>query len=465
MEETRLKDLLKQEAISFIDNNKEKFVEIAQYIWEHPELAFEEFKSSKILADTLEEFDFEVKRGVADLPTAFVATWGSGKPVLGLLAEYDALLGLAPDGSGNPGHGCGHNLLGTASVAAGIAVREVLEKHKITGTVKVFGCPAEEVILGKVIMVARGVFNGLDGVIQWHPYWENAIRYDSSNASELKVYKFYGRSAHAGGTPWEGKSALDAAILFLNSIEFLREHIWEKDRIHYIITKGGDAPNIVPDFAEVVVGVRSYDMKHFVELSRKIDECAIAATIGTGTRVEIISKGACYPILPNKVLSSVVYENLQLIGHPKFPKEVLKTEKLHTSVGKFEGWEIDGEWRGMTASTDVGDVSWIVPTSGQLATACAPMGTPTHSLEFTKYSGSSIGYEGMITAAKVMALSLIDIFTAPSILEKVWEEFKARKQSLNWKYRPFLPAKVKYKLEVDIKREEFEIKEDLNKIL
>ncbi|EHR78180.1 amidohydrolase [Thermococcus litoralis DSM 5473] len=452
-----MKSKIKEEIVSFLENNKKRFVEIAQYIWENPELAFEEFKSSKILADTLKEFGFEVERGIADLPTAFVGTWGEGKPVLGLLAEYDALPGLAADGSGKPGHGCGHNLLGTASVAAGIAVKRAMEKYGLKGTIKVFGCPAEEVVLGKVIMAARGVFNGLDAVIQWHPYWENAIRYDSSNAAEIKVYRFYGKSAHAGGTPWEGKSALDAALLFLNSIEFLREHIWEKDRIHYIITKGGDAPNIVPDFAEVAVGIRSYDMKHFVELSERIDKCAIGSTLSTGTKVEIFSKGACYPILPNKVLSSVVYENLRIVGPPKFTKDILKREKLHTNISKFEGWEIGEEWRGMTASTDVGDVSWLVPTSGQLTTACAPIGTPTHSIEFTKYSGRSVGYEGMITAAKVMALSLVDILLNPDVVARAWEEFKMRKKSLEWEYKPLLPAKIESRLDLEIKREELKI--------
>ena len=392
-------------------------------------------------------------RGVANLPTSFIAEWGSGKPIIGILAEYDALPGLSPVKEGAPGHGCGHNLLGTASVYAGIAVKKAMERSEIKGTVRVYGCPAEEILYGKVIMAAAGVFNDLDAAIQWHPWDANSVPYGSANALDNKIYKFHGKAAHAGAYPWEGRSALDAAMLFTEAIERIREHMWEKDRIHYIITKGGNAPNIVPDYAEVWVFVRSPDMRHFIELTKWVDAAAIGASLATQTTVEIERKVGTHILLPNKTLSLVAYKNMELVGPPKFTEEEKRFVKeklsrpyevLDESLTPPKGWEVGGEWIGLTGSTDVGDVSWITPTTGMIMTACVAKGTPAHSIDWAKQVSMSIGHKGMLVAAKVIALTALDLLLNPEVLKSAWDEFEKRKRMLKWEYKPLVPAKIEY---------------------
>jgi len=442
----------KETAFKWIDENMDYIWSVAVEIWRYAEVSLQEFKSSKLLADVLEEAGFTVERGVAGLPTAFVATWGSGEPVIGILAEYDALPGLSNSTPGQPGHGCGHNLFGTASVFGAIALKEAMEKHGLKGTIKVFGTPAEEILYGKVIMVAAGLFEGVDAVIDWHPSSITGAAYTSTNALDNKIYRFYGKTAHAGGAPWQGRSALDAALLFTEAIERIREHMWEKDRIHYVITKGGEAPNIVPDYAEVHVFIRAPDMNHFVELSQWVDAAALGAALATQTKVEIERVVGCHLVVPNKVLNEVIYKNLLLIGPPKWDAEdyeFIKTqlsrpyEKLSEEIAEFEGWDIGEPWQGTTASTDSGDVSWVVPR-GTFRVACAAIGTPWHHIDVTEQVGSRLGYKCLNVATKVIAASAIDLLTHPDIIEKAWEELNQRKQLLGWEYKPFLPGKIKY---------------------
>jgi len=442
----------KETAFKWVDENMDYIWSVAVEIWGYAEIALQEFKSSELLADVLENAGFTVERGVAGLPTAFVATWGSGKPVIGISAEYDALPGLSNVTPGQPGHGCGHNLLGTAGVFGAIALKEAMEKHGLKGTIKVFGAPAEEILYGKVIMTAAGVYEGLDVFLDWHPGTATSAAYTSSVALDNKIYRFYGTTAHAGAAPWLGRSALDAALLFASAVEHIREHMWEKERLHYIIAKGGEAPNIVPDYAEVHIFIRSPDMNRFVELSQWVDAAALGAALATQTRVEIERVIGCHIVLPNKVLNEVMYKNLFLVGPPKWDDkdyEFIRTqlsrpyEKLSDTIEPFTGWEVGKPWVGGTYSTDVGDVSWNVPT-GSFGVACWAVGTPGHHIDLTEQAGSRLAYKCLNVAVKVFAATAIDILTNPDIIGKAWDEFNQRKQLLGWEYKPFLPAKIEY---------------------
>jgi aminobenzoyl-glutamate utilization protein B len=342
--------------------------------------------------------------------------------------------------------------LGVASVASGIALKRMMEEYKISGTIRVYGCPSEETLYGKVIMASEKVFNDLDAALQWHPGTLTTSPYESLNALDNKIYKFYGKSAHAS-TPWEGKSALDTAQLFALGIEFAREHMAEKDKIHYVITRGGNMPNIVPDFAEVWVFIRSSDMNRLIELSNKVDLCAVGASLSTETSFEIERKIGCHLLLPNKKLSLTVGENLKLVGAPKLDereKEFIDTrlsnkyEEFSDEVTPPSGWEEGGEWVGKPISTDVGDVSWIVPTNGMFNVSTAPKGVPYHNPDVTILSNTSIGFKGMLVAAKTLACTGIDLLTNQEILAQAKDEFRRRKELQKWNYEPLLPAKIEY---------------------
>jgi aminobenzoyl-glutamate utilization protein B len=444
---------LKEEVTEYIDNKKDWLINVSRTIWEYAEVALNEHRSSKLLADVLEREGFKVQIGVAGLPTAFVASWGNGRPTIGYLAEYDALPGLSTVKEGSPGHGCGHNLLGTSFVAAAIATRNTMQKHNVKGEIRVYGCPAEETLYGKVVMAAKGLFDDLDVALQWHPGDKTTSAYDSFNGLDNKTYRFYGKAAHAGSIPWEGKSALDAAQLLNLGIEFMREHMRQTERIHYVIKSGGEAPNIVPDYSEVWVFVRSPDMNRLMELSRRVDLCSIAASLATGTTCKIERNIGCYLILPNKTLSLIVDENLKMLGSIKLTddeREFVRTqlskvyEKFPEEILPTKGWEIGEDWIGETGSTDVGDVSWIVPTNGTLWIGTFPSGAAFHSLDTAKMSNTSIGYKGMILAAKTLACTTVDLLNKPEIIKESWNEFKKRKEVLGEDYKPLTPAKLEY---------------------
>jgi len=443
---------IKEKAQKMIEKDTQRLVSTSKAIWNYAEPALTEHKSSSLLSKILEDEEFKVEKALTNLPTAFVASWGDGRPVIGLLAEYDALPGLSNTEAGKPGHGCGHNLLGTACLGAAVALKRVMQESSIQGAIKVFGCPSEETLYGKVVMAAAGLFNELDAAFQWHPGTENSSNYDSLNALDNKVFKFFGKTAH-GSTAWEGRSALDAAQLFTLGIEFSREHMEEKDRIHYIISKGGALPNIVPDYSEVHVFIRSPDMERLLRLSNKVDMCAVGACLATETDYEIERNIGCHLLLPNKTLSLTVNKNLELVGPPKLSKDEKRflEGNLSQRYGEFSeeilpptGWEVGGEWRGRAISTDVGDVSWIVPTNGMFKVSIAPKGVPYHHVDLTTLANSSIGHKGMIVAAKTLACSAIDLLTNPMILKEAWREFNMRKETLKWSYRPLLPAKIEY---------------------
>jgi aminobenzoyl-glutamate utilization protein B len=445
---------MKMEAFRWIDENRAEFEQAAKEIHGFAETGMQEYQSSSCLADMLERHGFSVERGVAGMPTAFVATFGSGSPVIGFLGEYDALPGLSQKpflpykeecAPGAPGHGCGHNLFGTGSVAAVLGIKAAMEKYKLPGTVKYFGCPAEETSIGKVYMARDGIFNGLDACFTWHPGSKTMVNIGSTNALNNFEVIFRGKTSHAAADPYKGRSALDAVELMDVGVNFLREHVKESVRIHYVIKEGGQAPNIVPDYARVWYFVRDINRQGVDEVYERVLNCAKGASIMTDTTMEVNLITGIYNYLPNIALSSVVQKNLKETGVPQFtPEEEVFAREMQKTLGipqdsisavieKFEKPETVSR-----ASTDVSDVSWIVPTAGELSVAASPAGVPSHSWAIVSSSGSSVGVKGMIVAAKVLAASGIDILTDKAVVEQARREFIESTKGCT--YRSTLPA-------------------------
>jgi len=448
----------KEHAIEWIEENKERIIRISDAIWEFAELGLKEFKSSKLLADELEKHGFRVERGVAGMPTAFVATWGSGKPVIGILGEYDALPGLSqkvvpwrePLVPGAPGHGCGHNIHGASGMAAAIAVKVAMEREGLEGTVKFFGCPAEENFSGKVFMVRDGLFEGVDAVLSHHPGTMNAAALKSSLAINSAKFHFYGRAAHAGASPEEGRSALDAVQLMNIGVEFMREHVPQDARIHYVIERGGGQPNVVPEYARVWYYVRAPEREEVERIYSWVVDIARGAALMTQTRLEVEFLEGIYNLIPNRALAELVVKNMREVGLPqyseedlRFAREIAKTIPLEAKISQLRksgrpGWEklvdklIDdevpdpwGEGEVMHGSTDVADVSWQAPTL-EFSTAAWVLGTPGHSWQAVAQSASGIGHEALIFASKVLASSVVDLLTRSELLERAKEEHRRR---------------------------------------
>ncbi|MCS7364283.1 MAG: M20 family metallopeptidase [archaeon GB-1867-035] len=470
--------MVKEVAIKWIEENRGRIVEISDRIWEFAELGLMEFKSSALLADELEKYGFKVERGVAGMPTAFVATWGEGKPVIGIMGEYDALPGLSqkpvpwkePLKPGAPGHGCGHNIHGTSGMAAAIAVKMAMEKYGLKGTIKFFGCPAEENFDGKVYMAREGYFNDVDAVISHHPSTMNAATLKSSVAMNSVKFHFYGKASHAGGSPEEGRSALDAVELMNIGVNYLREHVIQDARIHYIIEKGGDQPNIVPPYARSWYYIRAPERDQVEFIYNWILDIAKGAALMTRTKLEVEFIGGIYNLIPNRVIAELIVKNMREIGLPKyseedleFAKQIAKTIPKDQKIrqlrkSKRPGWErlidklIDdeipdpwGEGEVMHGSTDVADVSWITPTV-EFGTATWVLGTPGHSWQNVAQSASGLGHKSLIFAAKVMAATALDLLTKPEIIKKAKKEHKERLRGR--KYKSPIPPEVKPPLDI-----------------
>jgi aminobenzoyl-glutamate utilization protein B len=442
-------DVIKTQAAADIQAAYQQYKGIALQIWEYAEVGYKEVKSSALLQKTLTENGFDVKAGVADIPTAFVATYGSGKPVIGILAEFDALPGLSQEATpgkkpidGKPaGHACGHHLFGTASVAAGIEIKKLIEQKKFTGTIKVYGCPAEEGGSGKVYMVRAGLFNDVDVVIHWHPGSENAVTMTSALANKSAKFRFHGVSAHAAASPERGRSSLDAVEAMDNMVNMMREHVPQETRIHYVITNGGKAPNVVPDFAEVYYYVRHPKRETVVQIFDRVVKAANGAATGTETTMDYEVIGGTHDLLLNGTLGEVMQKNLEKTGGVTYtPEEIAFAKQLQTTFGykappveeaatikPFKTTEDAGG-----GSTDVGDVSYAVPTVGMRG-ACWVPGTAAHSWQAVACGGTDIGVKGMMVGAKTMALTAIDLFTTPALIEKAKEEFVKDKADYQYK--------------------------------
>jgi aminobenzoyl-glutamate utilization protein B len=448
------KDALKNESIKNIDGKYLDYKNIALQIWNHAELGYKEVESSKLHQKTLKDNGFTVQAGIADIPTAFVATFGEGKPVIGILAEFDALPGLSQ--TAEPvkksagkigGHGCGHHLFGTASVAAAIELKNTLIKNKLKGTIKLYGTPAEEGGSGKVYMVRSGIFNGVDVVIHWHPGSTNEANPSSALANISAKFRFRGQSAHAAGAPERGRSALDGVEAMDNMVNMMREHIPQESRIHYVITDGGKAPNVVPDFAEVYYYARHPKREVVKELFERLVKCANGAAMGTETKVEYEIIGGTYDVLPIPMLAKMMHDNLTKVGGVTYsPEEIVFGQKLQESfpiknrpdianASKIEPYK-DESYRTGGGSTDVGDVSWAVPTVG-LRTATWIPGTPAHSWQAVACGGTDIGIKGMMVAAKTLTLMGIDLLMDKDLVEKATTEWKTARGA-DFKYVPLL---------------------------
>ena len=394
----------KKEIVQAIDGKAGAYSSMARQIWDYAEVGYKETRSAALLADLLEREGFTVVRGVAGIPTAFTATYGTGKPVIGILGEYDALPGVSQDAvpevksvpGKTSGHACGHNLFGTASAAAAIEVRNWLIANRKTGTIRFYGTPAEEGGAGKVYMVREGLFRDVDIVLHWHPGSDNSAEAGSTLANKSGKFRFYGVAAHAAASPERGRSALDAVEAMDAMVNMLREHVPEKTRIHYVITRGGEAPNVVPAFAEVYYYVRHPNVDEAKLTWERVVKAAQGAATGTETRMEVEVTGGVYNMLPNEVLGKVMDKNLREIGGYSYSAEERAfAEKIQTTFTQPPSPESTKaiaafQLRDGIGSTDVGDVSWVVPTVG-LSTATWVPGTAAHSWQAVAAAGMSIG--------------------------------------------------------------------------
>ena len=452
----------------WIESNHSMFTHLSNEVWGYAELGYKEFESSKTLEDALEEAGFKLERGVADIPTAFVASYGNAaEPVIGILGEFDALPGLSQDcvpyrkplASGAPGHGCGHNLLGVAGLAAVMAVKQAMDAGEVKGTIRYYGCPAEEGGAGKAFMANAGVFSDADICLTWHPDTFNGTLYANFLANYRVTFKFYGKTAHAAADPFNGRSALDAVELMNVGVNYLREHMIPDARVHYVtINGGGVATNVVPDFAESLYSVRAPRTDQLDALFERVKDIAKGAALMTGTEVEIKVISGMSNMLPNETINEVLHSKLVEVGAPKFNSEEhtfarelsksIPVDSLETSayvygldskavaalkdVVLFE--DILPPFKSeivLPGSTDVGDVSWVAPT-GQIFTTCWALGSPGHSWQIVAQGKMGIGQRGMLYAGKVMALSALEFMQNKTIREKAKDEFKQKRAAAKY---------------------------------
>ena len=447
-----VREEMKLQVINGIQNNYEANKKIALQIWDYAEVGFQEIKSSALHQKTLTENGFTVEAGVAEIPTAFIATYGSGKPVIGILAEYDALPGLSqgatpekrPIPGKDAGHACGHHLFGTASVAAGIEIKKLIEQKKLSGTIKVFGTPAEEGGSGKVYMVRAGLFTDVDIVLHWHPGTENKVTMTSALANTSAKFRFRGISAHASASPEKGRSSLDAVEAMNYMVNMMREHVPQQTRMHYVITNGGRAPNVIPDFAEVYYYVRHPDKETVKGIFDRVVKAANGAAEGTETSMEYEIIGGTHDLLLNKTLAEAMQKNLEFVGGVSYTNEETEfAKKLQGTLGpgvpQIESVTHIKPLKTIPdaggGSTDVGDVSYTVPTVGLYSATWVP-GTPAHSWQAVACGGTEIGIKGMAVAAKTIALTAIDLFSDKKIIDSAHQEFKQSKGA--YLYKPLL---------------------------
>ncbi|MEM7530646.1 MAG: amidohydrolase [Chloroflexota bacterium] len=453
--------------LDYLNDQDEKLTYIAKEIWDHPEIALTETFASKLLSDELEEAGFTVTHNVGQMETAFVASWSNGgtgdeevRPIIGLLGEYDALPGLSQDLSadrsplvdGGPGHGCGHNLFGTACLGAVLSLQQTMKAENITGTIRYYGCPAEETLVGKTFMARAGLFDDLDAALSWHPGHANSIWAGSSLAMNSFKVNFHGVTSHAGVAPHLGRSALDGVMLMDVGVNYLREHIIPEARIHCVVTSGGQAPNVVPAYAQVWYFVRAPYRDQVEEIYERVLDIAKGAALMSGTTHDIEFVTGCYELLSNRVISNVLLESMQKVEPQGFTEQErafakqLQSTFPSGSIKNMFDWtqastttnlspaEMDNPlWEDVlphsyerergSGSTEVGDVSQITPTS-QIWTTCWPLGTPPHSWQTVASSGSSIGFKGMMCASKTLALGALELLTKPDVLAAARAEFE-----------------------------------------
>jgi aminobenzoyl-glutamate utilization protein B len=443
----------KKTVIQSLEAKKQQYVDVASNIWNLAELGYKEGKSANLLQSMLKEEGFTIETGVAGIPTAFTATFGSGTPVIGVLGEYDALPGFSQDAvpfkkelAGNTnGHACGHHLFGSASAAAAIAVKNWLKTTGRKGTIRFYGTPAEEGGAGKVYMVRAGLFQDVDAVIHWHPGDDNNANPISSLSNKSAKFRFRGIASHAAASPERGRSALDGVEALNYMVNMMREHIPEKSRVHYVITRGGEAPNVVPAFAEVYYYIRHPEMDIVKDIFNRVTKAAEGAALGTGTTLDYEVIHGVYNLLPNQILSTNLFENLKTVGGVTYDKtEEDFALKIFPSLNRKDVNISDAALVKPYAdqsdeafgSTDVGDISWLVPTAGISSATWVP-GTAAHSWQAVAAGGMSIGHKGMMVAAKTMALTIMDCLVNPEMLKNAKLELLKRRGD-SFKYEALL---------------------------
>ncbi len=434
-----------------MDAKSGEYEKMALQIWDWAEMGYQEVQSSALLQKSLADAGFRIQKGVAGIPTAFVAEYGNGGPVIGILGEFDALPGLSQkalpkkeSAGGVAGHACGHHLFGTASAAAAIAAKDWLQSGGHTGTIRFYGCPAEEGGGAKVYMTRAGLFDDVDVALHWHPGDRNDASASASLANISAKFRFHGISAHAAGAPHKGRSALDGVEAMNAMVNLMREHIPERARIHYVITDGGKAPNVVPDYAEVYYYARHNSRDVVRDIFERIVKAGEGAALGTGTEMEYEIVNGVYELLPNLRLQRIVHKNLEAIGGVSytpeelaFAREISETlgpEPLQVNVAReVQPFKTEGRAYG---STDVGDVSFVVPTAGIRIATWVP-GTPAHSWQAVAAGGTGIGLKGMMVAAKTLAATAIDLYSNPRAIEEARAEFEERRGA-GFTYEPLL---------------------------
>ena len=442
---------MKSRLLELVKAQRQPLADNATAIWGLAELGFLEHKSATILQKRLSDAGFTVQTGVAGMPTAFVASYRNGEgPVIGLLAEYDALGGLSQDSTcirhfradNTNGHGCGHNLIGSGAVAAAVALRQWMEENGVHGEIRLYGCPAEEGGFGKVYMVRDGLFNGVDAVMHWHPTDYNGYYSSPHMASVSTKFRFRGVSAHAAAAPDRGRSALDGAMVRATAVEYLREHVPDKTRIHYIISNGGRASNVVPDFAEIDLTVRHANSQVAREVWRRIVEISRGAATATETTAEYELTSGCYPLLVNHTLIDVAATNFNSLSLPLWNKSQMEFAEGIASTLEHPG-PLDPTIvfppypaKEVNASTDVGDISWVVPTVGVFTMGWIP-GTAAHSWQAVAASGSSLGVQSALVASEIIATTVCDLFLNPELIAAAKQEMQ-QDRGTDFKYEPLL---------------------------
>ena len=442
----------KQAVITSVENHEERLIEISDQIWGFAELAFEEYESSKVLADYAESQGFQVERGVAEMPTAFIASYGSGSPIIGILAEFDALPGISqkaqtdkePLEEGAAGHGCGHNVFGAGSLGAAIAVKELIEQGKLQGTVKFFGTPAEEKYFGKLYMARAGLFDDLDVCLDWHPADEISANVQSSQALIDFIVEFYGQAAHAAADPWNGRSAVDGLEFFTTGLNYLREHVKPTVRMHYHIQHGGDVVNVVPVYAKIWTRIRDSKRAGMEEVYERVKKIAEGAAMMAEVDYSITLVSGLHEVLVNRAGGAALQKNLEYLGPIVYSEEETAfAKRIQAATGK-EQKGLDGSIKPLLetrenppgGSTDVGDVSWLVPEI-RLGTTIGPIDAPWHSWAVVACSGMSIGHKGMLFSAKALGMTMVDLFENRELREAARKEFEERKG--NYEYKAILP--------------------------
>ena len=432
----------KRSIVESVERHSKDLIQLSDSIWAFAETALTEYKSSKLLADYAQAQGFKVERGVANMPTAFIASYGSGQPIIAVLGEFDALPGISQKATPQKealkkdaaGHGCGHNLFGAGSLGAAIAVKELIEQGKLKGTVRFYGTPAEEAVGGKIYMVREGLFKDVDVCLDWHPDSDTKASVQSSQAMIDFNVEFMGKSAHAAYDPWNGRSAVDAMELFTHAMNMMREHVKPTVRIHYTLVKGGDVPNVVPAYAKVWMWIRDSKRSVVQEVFKRAQKAAQGAALMTETEYKISINSGDYEVLVNRTGGTAMHKNLEMLGAIQYTEEETVFAKQIQAANDMEQLGLDGSIKPLEetlkdppgGSTDVGDVSWVVPEICLVVTT-APVNTPWHSWSVVACGGMSIGHKGLVHAAKALGMTMTDLFENEQLRKDIRKEFDLKK--------------------------------------